>query len=90
MLGLQVQIVAQLNPHPELVSSHTNPNTNYNNSSRLHWPCLKSNETEMRIHRITSKIDEVSAGEALADYMDSLPAEDIDNPSISLECFIFL
>ncbi|KAM1134072.1 hypothetical protein ACFX19_043952 [Malus domestica] len=55
---------ARIKPH--------NPNTNYNNSSRLFWPCLKSSETEMRIHRITSKIDEVAAGEALADYMDQL------------------
>ncbi|CAN6721486.1 unnamed protein product [Malus baccata var. baccata] len=67
-----------------------NPNINYNNSSRLLRPCLKSRETEMRIHRITSKIDEVAAGEAVADYMDSLPAEDIDNPLISLDCFIFV
>ncbi|KAM1177374.1 hypothetical protein ACFX13_017132 [Malus domestica] len=67
-----------------------NPYANYNNSSRRLRPCLNSRETEMRIHRITSKIDEVAAGEALADYMDSLPAEDIDNPLISLDCFIFL
>ncbi|CAN6583312.1 unnamed protein product [Malus baccata var. baccata] len=67
-----------------------NPNINYNNSSRLLRSCLKSRETEMRIHRITSKIDEVAAGEAVADHMDSLPAEDIDNPLISLDCFIFV
>ncbi|KAM2925773.1 hypothetical protein FF1_043243 [Malus domestica] len=73
---------ARIEPH--------NPNINYNNSSRLLRPCLKSRETEMRIHRITSKIDEVAAGETVADYMDSLPAEDIDNPLISLDCFIFV
>ncbi|KAM1573390.1 hypothetical protein PS2_042969 [Malus domestica] len=73
---------ARIEPH--------NPNINYNNSSRLLRQCLKSRETEMRIHRITSKIDEVAAGETVADYMDSLPAEDIDNPLISLDCFIFV
>ncbi|XP_068312406.1 uncharacterized serine-rich protein C215.13-like [Pyrus communis] len=73
---------ARIEPH--------NPNINYNNSSRLFRPCLKSRETEMRIHRITSKIDEVAAGEAVADHMDSLPAEDIENPLLSLDCFIFV
>ncbi|XP_021819240.1 segmentation polarity homeobox protein engrailed [Prunus avium] len=85
--------------NPPKESSHSKPNafnlrpaasSNYSNSSRLLRPCLRSRETETRIHRISSKIDEVAVGEALADYMDSLPAEDIDNPLISLDCFIFL
>lgn len=46
------------------------------------------------IHRIGSKIDEIAVGEALAQLhrheIDSVPMEDIDNPLIALDCFIFL
>ncbi|GLT65863.1 hypothetical protein SLA2020_382670 [Shorea laevis] len=54
-------------------------------SSRPRPPCL-------RTHRIGSKIDEVAVGKALSDHemIDSIPMEDIDNPLISLDCFIFL
>ncbi|XP_050365722.1 uncharacterized protein LOC126784293 [Argentina anserina] len=48
-------------------------------------------DTQTRIHRISSKIDEVAVREALAQdhYMESVP-EDIDNPLISLDFFYFL
>ncbi|KAF3446702.1 hypothetical protein FNV43_RR11882 [Rhamnella rubrinervis] len=60
-------------------------------SSRLGPPCLRSTR-ETFIHRIGSKIDEFAVGEALAhpDNGDAIPMEDIDNPLISLDCFIFL
>ncbi|XP_062159739.1 uncharacterized serine-rich protein C215.13 [Alnus glutinosa] len=53
-------------------------------------PCLRNKET--CTHRIGSKIDEVAVGKALSDHdmIDSIPMEDIDNPLISLDCFIFL
>lgn len=51
--------------------------------------CLKNRETFT--HRIGSKIDEVAVAEALAHQnTDPIPMEDIDNPLISLDCFIFL
>lgn len=45
------------------------------------------------IHRISSKIDEVAAREAVLkdeDFDSVVAMEDIDNPLISLDCFIFL
>ncbi|KAF5467886.1 hypothetical protein F2P56_012096 [Juglans regia] len=63
----------------------TSPNIN---SSRLR-PCLRNRET--CIQRIGSKIDEIAVGKALSDFdIDSIPMEDIDNPLISLDCFIFV
>ncbi|KAJ6735884.1 hypothetical protein OIU85_018125 [Salix viminalis] len=51
--------------------------------------CLRNRET--CIHRTSSKVDEVAVDEALAHQdNDSIPMEDIDNPLISLDCFIFL
>ncbi|XP_027337274.1 uncharacterized serine-rich protein C215.13 [Abrus precatorius] len=41
--------------------------------------------------RVGSKIDETVAKDVLSDHdMDVIPMEDIDNPLISLDCFIFL
>ncbi|KAF5735474.1 hypothetical protein HS088_TW15G00981 [Tripterygium wilfordii] len=58
------------------------------NSNPLGTP-LSNRET--CIHRISSKIDEVAVGEALSHLdKDSDPIEDIDNPLISLDCFIFM
>ncbi|CAL1412578.1 unnamed protein product [Linum trigynum] len=52
--------------------------------------CLKRNK-ETCIHRITSKIDELAVAEAMARHEGQSDAvEDIDNPLISLDCFIFL
>jgi|UniRef100_A0A2N9IUV0 hypothetical protein len=60
----------------------------HNNSSRLR-PCLRNRET--CTHRIGSKIDEMAVTKALShNDFDSIPLEDIDNPLISLDCFIFL
>lgn len=42
------------------------------------------------IHRISSKIDEVAVREAVGDLDAVVAMEDIDNPLISLDCFIFL
>ncbi|KDP32891.1 hypothetical protein JCGZ_12183 [Jatropha curcas] len=53
--------------------------------------CLKNNR-QTCIHRISSKINEVAVQQALAQHdSESVPMEeDIDNPLISLDCFIFL
>ncbi|CAN0928486.1 hypothetical protein LINGRAHAP2_LOCUS36528 [Linum grandiflorum] len=47
---------------------------------------------ETLVHRISSKIDESAVTEAMARYEGECAAmeEDIDNPMISLDCFIFL
>ncbi|XP_044512047.1 uncharacterized protein LOC123230020 [Mangifera indica] len=51
--------------------------------------CLMNRET--CTYRIGSKIDEVAAEEAAVQHeSESIPMEDIDNPHISLDCFIFL
>ncbi|XVE60241.1 hypothetical protein DITRI_Ditri05aG0112700 [Diplodiscus trichospermus] len=51
--------------------------------------CLRNRETF--IHRISSKLDERALRAALAQQEnDSATMEDIDNPLISLDCFIFL
>ncbi|KAK6257605.1 hypothetical protein QUC31_001064 [Theobroma cacao] len=51
--------------------------------------CLRNRETF--IHRISSKIDESALRAALSQQEnDSITMEDIDNPHISLDCFIFL
>ncbi|KAL5558608.1 hypothetical protein UlMin_034819 [Ulmus minor] len=62
-------------------------------STRLVRPYLRSStiNREAFVHRIGSKIDEIAVGEALTQHeLDTLPMEDIDNPLISLDCFIFL
>lgn len=42
-------------------------------------------------HHIGSKIDEMEVGEGLVNEdSKSIPLEDIDNPLIALDCFIFL
>lgn len=46
---------------------------------------------ERFIHQNGKKIDEISVGEVRSlDKIDSIPMEDIDNPLIALDCFIFL
>lgn len=55
--------------------------------------CEMKKERITCIHRISSKIDEAAAREAVLNEgdLDSAAAmEDIDNPLISLDCFIFL
>ncbi|XP_022993349.1 uncharacterized protein LOC111489389 [Cucurbita maxima] len=55
--------------------------------------CEMRKEKITCIHRISSKIDEAAAREAVLNEgdLDSAAAmEDIDNPLISLDCFIFL
>ncbi|GAV87352.1 hypothetical protein CFOL_v3_30778 [Cephalotus follicularis] len=57
-------------------------------SSCLLRPCMNR---EACVNRIGSKIDEVAVTEALSHRdRESFPFEDIDNPFISLDCFIFL
>ncbi|GMI82951.1 hypothetical protein like AT1G21510 [Hibiscus trionum] len=52
--------------------------------------CLRNRETF--VHRISSKIDETALRAALSSQQENEPVtmEDIDNPLISLDCFIFL
>ncbi|KAH7523580.1 hypothetical protein FEM48_Zijuj06G0027000 [Ziziphus jujuba var. spinosa] len=69
------------------------PNSNIINSSRGIGTYSRSGR-DTGIPRIGSKIDEIAVGEALAPLhdhdIDSIPMEDIDNPLIALDCFIFL
>lgn len=62
-------------------------------NSYLHSPAPMKKEISC-IHRISSKIDEVAAREAasedIQDFDTVVAMEDIDNPLISLDCFIFL
>ncbi|XAR49603.1 hypothetical protein NMG60_11032859 [Bertholletia excelsa] len=61
-----------------------------NNLSRF-GPCLMNREKHL--YRVGSKIDESAVGEVLSSQNtngDALPMEDIDNPLIALDCFIFL
>ncbi|XP_022772341.1 uncharacterized serine-rich protein C215.13-like [Durio zibethinus] len=68
-------------PSSPTLSSH-NPSTPLKS-------CLRNRETF--IHRISSKLDESALRAALAQQEnDSIFMEDIDNPLISLDCFIFL
>lgn len=61
----------------------------YIDSSHQFRSCLSNRET--CIHRISSKIDELAVEEALRHQdNDAILMEDIDNPLISLDCFIFL
>ncbi|CAN1234621.1 hypothetical protein LINPERPRIM_LOCUS4267 [Linum perenne] len=55
-------------------------------------PASKKKNRETVIHRISSKIDVLAVAEAMARYEGDFDAmeEDIDNPMISLDCFIFL
>ncbi|EXB75632.1 hypothetical protein L484_026108 [Morus notabilis] len=74
------------------------PNNNNNNSSTSNARLLTSSRStreqycKNNIHWIGSKIDEIAVTEALADQheLDGVLMEDIDNPLISLDCFIFL
>ncbi|XP_022753518.1 uncharacterized protein LOC111301804 [Durio zibethinus] len=68
-------------PSSPMLSSHPSP---------LIKSCLRNRETF--IHRISSKIDESAVRAALSSQQekDSITMEDIDNPLISLDCFIFL
>ncbi|XP_044476138.1 uncharacterized protein LOC123203743 [Mangifera indica] len=60
-----------------------------NNNSMGLRVCTRNRET--CTYRIGSKIDEVAAKEAVAEQgSECFPTEDIDNPLISLDCFIFL
>lgn len=67
------------------------PNSSCSSGRLIGPPCLRSSR-ETFIHRIGSKIDEFAVAEALADpdKVDAIPMEDIDNPLIALDCFIFL
>ncbi|KAA8538373.1 hypothetical protein F0562_028081 [Nyssa sinensis] len=59
-----------------------------NNSSRNH---AFSRNNERCIYQIGSKIDGIAVGEVVSNAeMDCVPMEDIDNPLIALDCFIFL
>ncbi|XWS23660.1 hypothetical protein CRYUN_Cryun28dG0034200 [Craigia yunnanensis] len=68
-------------PSTPMLSSHPSP---------LIKSSLRNRETF--IHRISSKIDETALRAALSSQQehDSITMEDIDNPLISLDCFIFL
>ncbi|KAI4307215.1 hypothetical protein L6164_030426 [Bauhinia variegata] len=60
-----------------------------NNSSRRVHSGMRHRET--CTYRIGSKIDETVVKEVVSDYgVDLASMEDIDNPLISLDCFIFL
>ncbi|GFY96542.1 hypothetical protein Acr_11g0008480 [Actinidia rufa] len=64
------------------------PSSPGNNLSR-NRPCLTKRES--RIYNVGFKIDEIAAGEAVSNHDDdAIPMEDIDNPLIALDCFIFL
>ncbi|GMP46729.1 hypothetical protein CsSME_00014776 [Camellia sinensis var. sinensis] len=64
------------------------PASPINNSSR-HRTCLM--DREMCTYRIGSRIDEIVVGKVLSNQdIEAIPMEDIDNPLIALDCFIFL
>ncbi|EXB75628.1 hypothetical protein L484_026104 [Morus notabilis] len=84
-------------------SPNNNNNNSSTDNTRLIRPCLRSTsgrstrEPEQyftsNVDRIGSKIDGIAIEEALADQhelVDSVLMEDIDNPLISLDCFIFV
>lgn len=52
----------------------------------------KNNRSETRIHRIGSKIDETAIKEVLESHKEQVGPifEEIGNPLIDLDCFIFL
>ena len=61
-----------------------------NNNSSRHPSCLRNREMGSQPN-VGSKIGEIAVGEVLSNLgIDSLPTEDIDNPLISLDCFMFL
>ncbi|XVF64457.1 hypothetical protein PTKIN_Ptkin09bG0171400 [Pterospermum kingtungense] len=71
-----------------LIRPSSSPMLNSNPSPPLK-SCLRNRKTF--IHRISSKLDENALRAALAQQEnDSITMEDIDNPLISLDCFIFL
>ncbi|GMH21592.1 hypothetical protein Nepgr_023434 [Nepenthes gracilis] len=54
-------------------------------SSRRH------HHKEAAINRVASKTAEITVGQVMAEQdVESMPMEDIDNPLIALDCFIFL
>lgn len=65
------------------------PSSPCNNSGRNRG-YLMNRETS--VYRIGSKIDEFAVGEEFSSKrdVDVIPMEDIDNPLIALDCFIFL
>lgn len=80
-------------PRTENILRPSNPNSSCMGSSNrvVGRPCWRSRET--LIQRIGSKIDDIAVGSPLAhphDNINSIPMEDIDNPLIALDCFIFL
>ncbi|KAM4069753.1 hypothetical protein ACB094_12G113700 [Castanea mollissima] len=86
MLGSKSNSVSSASSSVKM--EHLRPASPNNSSSRLR-PCLRNRET--CIHRISSKIDEIAVMKALSQNdIDSIPLEDIDNPLISLDCFIFI
>ncbi|XAR62864.1 hypothetical protein NMG60_11017772 [Bertholletia excelsa] len=64
--------------------------TSPHKSSVGHQACLMNRDTWS--HRIGSKIDEIAVGDAVSeqDANATIPREEIDNPLIALDCFIFL
>lgn len=54
--------------------------------------CNKRNRSETRIHRISSKIDETIIREVIANQKEPVVPtfEEVGNPLIDLDCFIFL
>lgn len=54
--------------------------------------CHKSNRSEPRIHRISSKIDETIIREVITNHKEPVVPifEEVGNPLIDLDCFIFL
>ncbi|GAB4844116.1 hypothetical protein Ancab_037423 [Ancistrocladus abbreviatus] len=67
----------------EILRENLRPPSPRNNSRRYH--------RETCINRVASKIDETAIGQLLPNQdVDSMPMEDIDNPLIALDCFIFL
>ncbi|GLU00942.1 hypothetical protein SLE2022_182750 [Rubroshorea leprosula] len=62
-------------------------NPSIGSSGRLR-PYLRNRKT--CIHRISSKIDEIAVAAALTEQDGDVVMEDIDNPLISLDCFIFI
>ncbi|GLT84914.1 hypothetical protein SLE2022_031220 [Rubroshorea leprosula] len=76
------------------VSSSSPRNKNFHpvspisSSSEQLSPCLRNRET--CIHRLTSKMDEITVAAAPTKQDRDTAMEDIDNPLISLDCFIFI
>ncbi|KAJ8762930.1 hypothetical protein K2173_023059 [Erythroxylum novogranatense] len=90
----------EISSSKRFAGSKVSPGTNSITSSlrrenlRLASPYFDSSRMRNRetcIHRVSSKIDEIAVEAALdQNGADSSSVEDIDNPLISLDCFIFL